>query len=288
MAFIFQNSSYFVLYNCSDTVLDDCKNFVVNKGVRVLKSDSLEYLEGALAKIRFLNAFLVPAEITEDEINKIKELTGDKVNQVLRVCDNSPFDGIKSISTETAELRESLQNILNSLIPQRLEELLLFSAETLIESYMPGIEMKFSSVKVDPVEKFDFVTICSIVAEPYVGYGKQYVDLGKLTSVYTELENRSQEQLSHFSREFLNQVLGILNRYLLDIGLNTAIGVPEQYIPEQLENTRKTGPYVPNISIKDQHGIFDIRIGFVHREGIDIMDLSKINLTPVDNDTDFF
>lgn len=153
---------------------------------------------------------------------------------------------------------------------------------------MPGIEMNFSSAKAGPVEKFDFVTICSIVAEPYVGYGTEYVDLGKLTSVYAELEDRSQEQLSDFAREFLNQVLGILNRYLLEIGLNTAIGVPEQYTPEQLENTRRTGPYVPNISIKDQHGIFDVRIGFVHREGIDIMDLSKVDLTPVDDDIDFF
>jgi hypothetical protein len=288
MAFIFQNSSYFVLYNCTNSVLDDCKNFATTKGVRVLKSESLEDLEGALAKIRFLNAFIVPEDVTQDEINKIKELAGPRVGKVLRVCNTSPFDDVQSISTETAELRLNLLDILNSLIPERLEELLIFSAETLIESYMPGIEMNFKTEAAVEPEKFDFVTICSIVAEPFVGYGTEYVDIDKLTSTYGELEDRTQEQLGDFGREFLNQTLGILNRYLLEIDLNTAIGVPEQYTPEQLQNTRRTGPYVPNVCIKDQHGIFDVRIGFVHREGKSMMDLSKVDLTPVDDEIDFF
>lgn len=289
MPFIFQNSSYVLSIQAKTEEFQRISEYFTSKSVRSINCQSIQELSDCVQKIRFLAAVFVADDVVSNQ---------SEIAQILREHEFSPNLIIGLGNSIEIEHRIDLQSndddacfesTLTKLVPNRLDELMMFSMNQLLPSYIQESNLVFStSAHPQKFEDYDIMTVCHIAAEPYVGQGVQYCNLSKLVEFIPELNSKTEEQRKDFAREMLNQFLGLMNRSLLKLDLITSIGVPEQHEKERVSTIRRTGPYLPMVYMFDSHGIFMYQTGFVHRDGRLTLDLSQLHLEEQEDDIDFF
>lgn len=290
MPFIFQNSSYVLAYRLSAEEFQQFGEYFTAKSVRSINCQTIDELSDCLHKIRFLTALFVSSD-AQGDISALKDVLTEVGFQhnLLYSVGASEIGLAGHISPQQSDFPNFLESILTSMVPSRLDELMIYSMNTLLPSYMPDAGLVFTATSTPvPFDDFDIMTVCHVAAEPFVGQGIEYANLQKLLEFTPSLKGKNEVQLRDYAREMLNQFLGILNRHLLKLDLVTSIGVPEQHEKERVSSIRRTGPYLPTIQLADQHGIFLFQLGFVHRDGKATLDLSQLVIADDDDDIDFF
>lgn len=291
MPFIFQNSSYVLAYRLSDDEFQQIGEYFTSKSVRSINCQSVEEINDCLQKIRFLTALFVSGDAKQDIPDLVDTLAEHSFgSQLLVAIGTDSMDLKRQVDLNSGSYKSELEQILISMVPARLDELMLNAMQTLLPSYVIDGDLQFTAKPVPAVfEDYDILTVCHVAAEPFVGQGSEFTNLQKMVEHLPSLKGKSETQLRDYAREMLNQFLGILNRHLLKLDLVTSIGVPEQHDKDRVGSIRRTGPYLPTIQMQDQYGIFLFQLGFVHRDGKETLNLSALELASSDDDDiDFF
>ena len=290
--FIFPSSSYALGYRLSDELTGVLTAKLKDVGVRFINVNTVDEFKATFGKIKyFVTAYLNCSSSSElddlraefkDSYHLLHVHTDEKVEPK---STNELWHGDSFDKVEQGVL---IDQSLSFLVPKRFDELAEFCAGFIFPSLFSQFETSFHKEDATELDDYHIQIMCDISSSSFKGRGWVRVNLDALRAKSEELKGMSDELIIDNCREFVNQFLGVINSNLMNLGYSASIGLPTVVTKAEVANIRRSGPYIPTVTLNDKEKIFSIKIGLVLIENAEMLDLSDLTFESPDDEVDFF
>lgn len=138
------------------------------------------------------------------------------------------------------------------------------------------------------VEKnFDFLVVCDSLTKEWIGRCSLAVDIEKLRAKIPGFRPMTKEQLLSALCELVNQVLGVLNGNLEQVGLRPRILLPTFIDLSSGGVTQKAPVYTSYVYASDKEQIFSLTFGLTIIGHDGEMDFTGIKFKPPSGEVEF-
>lgn len=180
-------------------------------------------------------------------------------------------------TSSVIEAEAFLKTTLEVLMPKRLNELTVFSANNVLKYLISDEKNNMSFKQVKNLEGFscDLILSCQVQSENMFGYCFLKVNTQFIDQVLDPEYVESEFMMLDFTKEMVNQFWGIVCQNIRKVGINPKIGLPSACDINGNAGIAKT--YIPSVIVKDEKNIFSFEIGFTALDHTVPFDLTGID-----------